>query len=466
METKKMVSRRDFLRVSALGSAGVLAAACGQPESTVVEVEVTRVVEVAAPAQERTTVRIGGWWGDLGRLFAPILMDKTNTNIVYEYASWPQWHEKMLLQLVAGTAPDFLCIGHPWMGALFPKSQLLPLNPYLETYGFDRDLYYWDPIEDVSGYGEDILCLEQFPGVGNAFYINREMTDELGITDMLPTVDKPDYDTWGWDDVVEFLEAGTKKRADGTVEQWGCAQSLSRNWLEWIYSNGAQRYDSMWGKGDETVCTLDSPEAIEAMDKAVQVVKDELCYLELISGPIEGGAYQGRKAVSHYGPIGVGWLRTEEMGWEQLYIKGPVLSERYTMAGQNFMGINKAAQEPEAALDVLFAWMMDEDVARRYIRIEGLTPAYNSRKWHDELDEGSEVSIVTAIGLSRWPRFTRFPDKAATVVYPGQSGFKVGSFLNDAMHAAMESAVLGKQTTEEAVKEAVVGINAELERVS
>ncbi len=80
-------------------------------------------------------------------------------------------------------------------------------------------------------------------------FYNKKIFREAGVP--LPPRD------WTWDEFRETASKLTKKTDARTYERFGC---FSLEWREMIWQNGGSIYCE-----DQTYCTLDSPEAVEAM---------------------------------------------------------------------------------------------------------------------------------------------------------------------------------------------------------
>ena len=466
MKTKESkLSRREFLELAGTLGAGAVLASCAPEPAKTPAAEPTKTVEVPA-VHTPTPIRFSSWWGDFWYDYAPLLEEKTNTKVTFESYPWQEYHEKIKLQMAAGEAPDIMMINNINMGDFWPSGQLLPLNDYLVPPRFDASKYYWDPV-DVGGYQGEILGLDQYVAQPCVLHINKTLTDELGLTETLPEFGKDNFDEWRYDDFVEFCEAATQVKANGEVETWAIGCPMMGYWnycTKWaVYSNGGQQYDVWWFQGDETKCLLDSPESIEAISKQIDLTLEGYAYLESAAGPIEGGCFQTGRAAAYLGPPGSQFLPSKDLDFEKTYIHAPWFKQRTVHTTGDFLCVNKASKNREAAVDWLITQITDPDVGRKFMQTMGLAPSYNGKMYYDELEEGTELKTLVGIHLSRWEGFSDYPEQAkATIHYPGHEGFIVSAFLRDTMDTAIEAALIGEKTAEQAVREAVAEINAEL----
>ncbi len=466
--TEKLnVSRRDFLKWSAVAGTGALLASCASaPTSAPAQEEASSETQAGAPAAEATPIRFSTWWGTFWNDYAPIIEEKTNTQATLESTPWSEYHDKLKLQLAGGTAADVMMIANVFMGDFWTASQLRPFDDHLVVRNFDASKYYWDPVE-VGGYQGEILGLDQYVAHPCVFHVNKTLTDELGLTDTLPEFGKDNFDEWQWDDLVAFCQAATQTNADGQTETWAIAGPLMSGWSyctkHFVYGNDGQQFDTWWYEGDEAECQLDSPEALEAITETIDLTLQGYTYLEAVAGPIEGGTYRAGRAALTLAPVGLTLHRSDQLDFEKTYIHAPWFKQRAIHTTGDFLTVNKASKAPDAAMDYAITQIIDEDVGRQFIRTMGLAPAYNGKLYYDELEDGTEVKTVVGIHLSRWEGFSAYPEQAkASIHYPGHDGFKAAAFLRDTLRSAFEAALIGEKPTEQAVTEAVADINAEL----
>jgi len=260
---KKRFNRRDFLRISALTTAGTLLAACAPPEPEViretvevpVEVEVEKeVVVTATPAPvEIAEIRLaeGSWVGPEGikfwtdEIIPRFELENPDIKVTFENAESPDYADKLFTQVVAGDAPDVMFLWGGIFHNLMQKGQLLALD---EHFGpeYLEDFY---PAKVVPcQYEGHLYGLPKYVSTIAMAY-NKDILDEAGV-------DYPDG-TWDWDDYLAAYQATAKP--DGS--QWGVY--VSTDYLKpYVWMNGGE-----WMNADlfGTKCLLNEEKAMEAL---------------------------------------------------------------------------------------------------------------------------------------------------------------------------------------------------------
>jgi multiple sugar transport system substrate-binding protein len=291
----KGISRRDFLRMGTLTAAGVALAGCAP--AAPVEKEVTREVEKAVTATpappEPVTLRWGSW--STGGLKAQIYDELTaefseaypNVSIQHEPAPWAEYWDRMQVQLAAGEGQDVLKMSGAMFLNLVEKGFLMNMSPFVETEGLDLDEYF--PQSDVFTY-EGGLYSWPFHHSVTALWYNQDLFDEAGV-DHPPTEWE---NAWTWDEYLEAAQKLTKVRSDGRQQYGTMADKAYEGcWASFVWSNGGDVMNE-----DRTKTTLDTPEAMEAIQFVVDLVQkyevspepgDPSAFVQGAPGPFESG---------------------------------------------------------------------------------------------------------------------------------------------------------------------------------
>ena len=177
----------------------------------------------------------------------------------------PYDYDSVLLTMMAGVrAPDIFYIGPHMLDSLVSKRVLYDITERIEKsdrvnledffeqtvspYRFSGTSFGEGPI-----YG---LCKDWSPDF--MVYYNKDLFDEAGIS-------YPDG-TWTWDEFVEISLALTKRDHRNRIIQFGVYNNALPE--QWIRQAGGSLYSE-----DYLRCTLDSPEAIEGMRFAADLVR-------------------------------------------------------------------------------------------------------------------------------------------------------------------------------------------------
>jgi multiple sugar transport system substrate-binding protein len=251
-------SRRSFLRGSALAGVGLALVACAPagPAATGGE---QAAGEAAAPASEQVVVRFMSRAGADNDPNAQRVLDEdftgANPGIKVQLEPVPdQFVEKLLAQMVAGTAPD---IFEAWGNIFFnwtERDLLLDVQPFV-----DRDLTE----EQVSDYNdfqwEGLVMLGK--RVGMPKYINvMTVTVNVDLFEKYGVELPPEDGNWDHDDYADtarrLTEAARAAGDEGVWGGWKPAWNWDRFWNT-VYMFGGQIVNEKYG----TQCMMGSEES-------------------------------------------------------------------------------------------------------------------------------------------------------------------------------------------------------------
>lgn len=160
---------------------------------------------------------------------------------------------KLTTAMVGGTAPDVLCFWGPTFRAWGEMGLLLNLNPYIEKY-MKGDLADFNQSQlQTFNYKGAQFALPQYTGT-TAYYYNRDAYEVAGLKD-------PDLN-FDWDTLLKNSMKLTVRRGDRTV-QWGFRPYYQ---VERVAMYVRQNGGDVMAPGHNSVCTMDSPQAIEAVE--------------------------------------------------------------------------------------------------------------------------------------------------------------------------------------------------------
>jgi len=186
-------------------------------------------------------------------------------NIIVEREELPHadFWVKIPAEIAAGEGPDVIQLPYLEQAVTFAaKGMFEPLDSFIDgPNGMDRD----DWLPEVIKYGVYGGKLTVLPGVmmltGLAY--NKDMFDAAGVA--YPT------DDWTWDDMLAAakkltLDANGRNAEDPdfdpeAIVQWG----IYTWWWKTDFAHYLWTFGGDWLNEDATECTLDSPQAIEAI---------------------------------------------------------------------------------------------------------------------------------------------------------------------------------------------------------
>ena len=128
---------------------------------------------------------------------------------------------------------------------------LEPLDPYIEESGFNRE-DFWPGLLEYAMYDGMVYGFPRDTG-SEVLYYNKDIFDEAGVA-------YPD-ETWTWDDLLAAAEQLTVVEGSGRVSRYALGMEGGKYQL-WVGQNRGSILDDM---ATPTTCTLDSPEAVEAI---------------------------------------------------------------------------------------------------------------------------------------------------------------------------------------------------------
>ena len=256
MLSKTIVSRREFLKASALGGGAVALAACAPAAPA---------APAVVPANETVTLRMQNWFGESDMWAWQIGIDKAKVafpkiNLALEYEDYGTTATKIVASAAAGTVPDVIMASTDHTPLLASSKLFLNLNPFIEleaaavnvddfapgiSKGFKLWGRWWGFPYDHSTFG---------------VYYNKDLFAKAGVAEPPGEGGKP----WSLDDFVDAAKALTLP--DG--KQWGMAMGWDANYLatNFIYTMNGRCFDD-----DLRKCVINSPEAASGIQWLVDL---------------------------------------------------------------------------------------------------------------------------------------------------------------------------------------------------
>jgi multiple sugar transport system substrate-binding protein len=375
------LSRRNFLRLAGLATAGSALAACGV--STPAPSSASKGPVRLVYQDWRTT-----WFPKMAEEMLQKFHEK-HPNIRVFYTPDPERiEEPMLREMEAGTAPDVFAGCCSFFPVWANKGHMLDLRPYVSNLSKDT-LEDWSQAQYNAFFTADGVqfALPKYHGALALFY-NRDMFDAAGM----------DYPTGEWthDDYLEAMQKLTVRSGEKTT-RWGSMIDVSWDRIQ-IHVNG-------WGghfvnPEDPTKCEMAGEPSLQAhewlrarmwddkvMATSLDVEKMETrdAFINQKIAMVEDGSWALKDILTK---------STFRVGVAP-FPAGPV--QRATLATTDGFGIYARTQHPEAAWELL-QFLISQDYGRAMAKAHFLQPA--------------RASIVPD-----WVNYIReeFPEKAAEV---------------------------------------------------
>jgi multiple sugar transport system substrate-binding protein len=363
MSNSREYSRRDFLRLAALSSAGAALASCS-PKSAATPRPQTPSSKVQLVYQD--------WSSDWLVPVISQMLDQfhaSHPNIRVFYTPDPDDVEESLIKTMrAGTGPDVFTGCCTFMPAIAQEGYALDLRPYVAADLDQATIKDWDPAQYKALFTRDgrQYGLPKYHGA-LALYFNRDLFDARHV-------DCPDG-TWTHDDYLAAMKKVTagKPRA-GAPRTFGSMLDVSWDRI--------QVHINEWGgnivdPADPTRCRMGEPPALAAMEWIrarmwddhvmasfldVQNLTTRKAFTEQRLAMVEDGSW-ALKDILTDAPFRIGVAP---------FPAGP--ARRATLATTDGYGIAASTKHPEAAWEFL-KFLVSQDFGRALARGGFLQPA-------------------------------------------------------------------------------------------
>lgn len=361
MDVKRLVTRRGFLRLAGLTTAGTALTACG-----------ASLAKPAAPTETPVQLVYQDWSSDWFPPMAQQMLEQFHTahpNIRVYYTPDPLGvEEKMLVDMQAGTAADVFqgCCAH------FPiwaqQGYVLDLRPYVAADLDRATIDDWDAAQyhalftrDGKQYG-----LPKYHGA-LALYFNKDLFDEY-------QVDYPNAN-WTHDDYLRAMKLLTHDRnGDGITDLWGSMLD--------VYWDRVQMHVNGWGghfvdPNDPTHSLMGQPEALAALEWLRARMWDDrvMATLPDVQRMHTYDAFAaGRLAMVEEGS----WVLKNILSTAKFRVgvapfpSGP--KRKVTLATTDGFGIYAGTKHPDAAWE-LVKFLISKEYGRAMARANFLQPA-------------------------------------------------------------------------------------------
>jgi multiple sugar transport system substrate-binding protein len=243
------LSRREFLRASALTVAGAGLAACAVPAALP---ESAGTGAAQPPAPQRSALTLWGWWDQRMAIYqsAGNQFTEANPDVEVRVETLPggELQQKVYSAVAAGTGPSLLKMGE-FFFKMREQDMLLPFPEDIFPDSWFEDMY---PNVNWDAYGRYVVPTGS---TGTILVYNKKMFADAGFD--------PESPPKTWDDFIQVAQAVTQTDASGRISR--CAFVPADEWpgLSQCYQLGG---NIVRREGDRQEATFDSPE----MEKALQ----------------------------------------------------------------------------------------------------------------------------------------------------------------------------------------------------
>ncbi|HXF62751.1 MAG TPA: sugar ABC transporter substrate-binding protein [Caldilineaceae bacterium] len=256
---KYALSRREFLRMAAIGVAGAAVVGCAPAPAPAAEGEAAGQAPGAAEVPLRYMLWEQNQVPAVEQQIAAFKERNPAIAIEIQLVPWDQYWDKLWTSLAGGGAPDTFWLNMANFKPLAYRGTLLSQQTYLDAQAdlqTDWDTNF-DALKAAYTYeGEAFSWPRDYDTI--AIAVNLDLLAEAGLE--YPS-EENEFRAWDWPTIRSYAEQLTKQEG-GRTSQFGL---LARNteqegWFNWVYSNGGSYFNE-----DLTKCTINEPPAVEAL---------------------------------------------------------------------------------------------------------------------------------------------------------------------------------------------------------
>lgn len=250
------LTRRDFLKLAGIASAGSVLAACA-PATQQAPQASGETPQATPPSVEKVPITLWGWWDERMKIFDDAGKDLTAKDPTFQMKTeifpFDDLWTKVYASVPAGTGPTLL---KQKVGEYFKMIDKEMLVPYPEDKFPDAWLKEKYPYFNWEAYGRFVTPTG---GMGAMLIYNKKMFTEAGLDPASPpkTIDE----------MIAAAEKLTKRDASGTITVAGFVPGLEFPPLDYLYQQGGNFIKKDGGK---IVANFNTPE----MEKAYTFLTD------------------------------------------------------------------------------------------------------------------------------------------------------------------------------------------------
>ncbi len=343
--------------------------------------------------------------------------------------TWNDGHQKIVSAFAAGRPPDLLELGSDWIAEFAAEGVLRDVSA--EALRTQNQYVGWPP----AIYRDTCYALPWYLGT-RVLYINHDAAGRAGMNIYQPPVT--------WDMLYDWTQAINNFRPQvyGLGMNAPEKHRLYKKFLPFLWSNGGRILSE-----DQNYSVIDSRLAITALEFYVKLFKESMVEKQAV---LDDLFVQGRLGMVFSGD----WLNKKlqgaknkpEYGVYKVPFPGPGKGGQISFAGGEYLAIPTKADEPVLALELARVLLRKKHSMNLCIATGGATPA-NIAAGADPYfsDDPVRGIFIRQLQSSR-----------ATPANPQWV------YIEQIIEEAVEKAMYGKLTAEEALTEAARKITAQL----
>ncbi len=317
---------------------------------------------------------------------------------------WDSYFTKMQTLWAGGDSSQIPDVAFLWPTPRYAADGVLEnLDPYIEEAGYDLS-DYWPALLESAMYEGSVYGFPRDISV-EVLYYNKDIFDEAGVA-------YPD-ETWTWDDLRDAAERLTVSEG-GQTSRYGLAHEGGMYQL-YVGQNYGSILDDM---RNPSACTLDAPEAVEAIEFFAGMLNDGIAMrpANLSQAGGDAGVFaSGQAAMIIQNSSRVSQFNQEGMNYDVAVVPIPEGGQRSASAGGAAWVMSAASDNKDAAWTFL-SWLQSTDGGQRLYTASGeIFPALQSTARSDaflELGQPPEnrQAFLTEAENAKVGRFGYFPE--------------------------------------------------------
>lgn len=456
------ITRRTFLRWSALAGGTSLLAACGgapaTPDAHAPTAAPSPAEPTAVPVSRGAPVTLNILWENWGDIYNGLMtvvgenFTKENADITLEWNFDPDWVTKLTTLIAAQTQPDFTIMRPAPLANFAARNALVALDEQVQIAGVRREDFV-TPLWDAGFFngkqyalpgGADFWCL----------YYSKDVYREVGLD--------PEKPPTTFDELIGHSKEILQKDAAGDIQRIG--YNPSAGWfVNWAYIFGGEFYDAGAGK-----ITANHPANVEALARLQAYVKEldvnKLAAFNQRPGTFEAGnpfatrqaafiidGFWTYEALDQHAPD----IDYAVTFWPTL--KGTEAERANYMVGGWQVALPAGAKYPEQAWKFLRYGFIDKSAEMGYSTLNGTCVKSQFQAWEDGLKAKMGADNRMANYLSKFTQTGGF----ATKYFPLMP---VQQFYLDELNRIYDLVMREEMTPQAGLDEVTKNVQAELDK--
>jgi multiple sugar transport system substrate-binding protein len=362
--------------------------------------------------------------------------------VKYEAVDWDTLHEKFTVQVSSGDAPDVATLDMTWIPTFASNGLLENLSQISGGTMNDKpitDQYTQGGVDAMTFDGNIVTMLFDFDVY--ALFYRADVFKQKGVD--VPT----SWDEW----TAAAKKIAEDNNGDGKCDKY-CYQISADtfHWSQFLYQNGGSILNA-----DGTQAAFNSPEGVQALEYYKGFLDDGTgIYWGASAGDRQAGLKDGRIGMFTDGPYYMGIMKSgaPELSGEWGVALAPYSTQPGSYLGGTGLSIPVGAQHPQEAWTFI-QYMLRPENAEKIFTIAGAAPGLTAAlqsKAVDKPDPYFSDQNTLPIFLNAMSTATHFPYVSSW------------DSIQATMDTGIESALLGKQTPQEALDDTAAKVNDEL----